>query len=68
MIYKLITLKGVLYMSIMFSSPAFISMLLMGIILFGTMVGSIGWAIYHISSGKFHEEYEIATVEKKSNS
>jgi hypothetical protein len=51
----------------MFSSPAFISMLFMGIILFGTLIGSIGWSIYHIASGKFHEEYEIATVEKKTN-
>lgn len=49
-------------MDIMFSSPGFISMLVMGIILMGTLVGSIGWAIYHIASGKFHEEYEIATV------
>lgn len=50
-------------MSIMFSSPGFISMLAMGIILFVTLFGSIGWAIYHVASGKFHVEYEVATVE-----
>lgn len=52
-------------MSIMFSSPAFISMLFMGIVLFVTLFGSIGWAVYHIASGKFHEEYEVAIVEPK---
>jgi hypothetical protein len=54
-------------MSIMFSSPGFISMLAMGIILFVTLFGSIGWAIYHVASGKFHEEYEVATVVKEGN-
>lgn len=52
-------------MAIMFSSPAFISMFIMGIILIVTILGSIGWVIYHIASGKFHEEYEIAPVEPK---
>lgn len=52
-------------MSIMFSSPAFISMLLMGIIFAGTIFGAIGWAIYHIASGKFREEYEIATKQEE---
>ncbi len=55
-------------MSIMFSSPAFISMLLMGIILFITTIGSIGWAIYHIASGKFHVEYQVATVQSTTPS
>jgi hypothetical protein len=48
----------------MFSSPGFIAMLVMGIILIGCIGGAIGWAIYHIASGKFHEEYEIATAQK----
>lgn len=52
-------------MSIMFSSPAMMSMLFMGLVLFVTLFGSIGWAVYHIASGKFHEEYEVATVEPK---
>jgi hypothetical protein len=51
----------------MFSSPGFIAMFIMGIILILTLVGSIGWVIYHIASGKFHEEYEIAVVEEKSD-
>jgi len=50
-------------MSIMFSSPAFISMLLMGIVFFVSIFGALIWAIYHVASGKFREEYEIATVE-----
>jgi hypothetical protein len=48
----------------MFSSPAFISMLVMGLIYAGSIVGAFGWAVYHIASGKFHEEYEIATIVK----
>ncbi|WP_202080974.1 hypothetical protein [Caldalkalibacillus salinus] len=52
-------------MSVMFSSPGFIAMLFIGIILIGVLLGSIGWAIYHIASGKFHEEYEIATKKAK---
>lgn len=54
-------------MAIMFSSPGFISMFVIGIIIIATMLGSIGWVIYHIASGKFHEEYEIATVEPKES-
>lgn len=54
-------------MSVMFSSPGFIAMLVVGSILLLCMVGAIGWVIYHIASGKFHEEYEIATVQKKES-
>ncbi|MDQ0340039.1 hypothetical protein J2S00_002834 [Caldalkalibacillus uzonensis] len=54
-------------MSVMFSSPAFISMFIMGIILAVSIIGAICWAIYHIASGKFHEEYEIATVQKEDD-
>jgi hypothetical protein len=61
------SIKEAEIMSIMFSSPGFISMLLMGLILVGTTVGSVVWAIYHIASGKFHVEYEIATVEEKKS-
>lgn len=55
-------------MSIMFSSPGFIAMLVVGSIIFLCLVGAIGWVIYHIASGKFHEEYEIATVQKENPS
>ena len=51
-------------MSVMFSSPGFIAMFVMGIILIICIVGALGWAIYHVASGKFHEEYEVATVQK----
>lgn len=51
-------------MSVMFQSPAFIAMFFMGIILGGTMLFVIGWAIYHIARGKFREEYHIARPEE----
>ncbi len=54
-------------MSIMFSSPAFIAMLVMGIIMIVSIVGAVGWAIYHVASGKFHEEYEIASVQPEKH-
>jgi hypothetical protein len=52
----------------MFSSPAFISMLVMGLIYAGSIIGAFVWAIYHIASGKFHEEYEIASIVKTEGS
>ncbi|GAA0370133.1 hypothetical protein [Bacillus horti] len=54
-------------MSIMFSSPGFFSMLVMGIIFIISIVGAAVWAIYHVASGKFRVEYEVATAEPKSN-
>lgn len=55
-------------MSVMFSSPGFISMFIMGIILIICIVGSIVWAIIHISKGKFHEEYQVAVPEHVTQS
>lgn len=47
----------------MFSQFTLIFVFTMAAVMVLAVVGAFFWAIIHIARGKFHEEYQVATLE-----